>query len=166
MITIPECFWSRMLDEFSKDKRRVEQVCYFDGVMLDTSGVVTTLTFPRADNHAGRFNVSAEAMSEAGKHLRQHCLRRLAQVHTHPAEYGRGIPPGTTSWRTRKCRAQFHRTTAVWPVRPSLQDAGCHLRMDGGWRQLRPDELAEYLRVIPSFLISGPRRGGNMSDQV
>ena len=127
MITIPECFWSRMLDEFSKDTRQVEQVCYFDGVVVDTSGVVTTLTFPRADNHAGRFNVSAEAMSEAGKHLRQYRLRRLAQVHTHPTEW-----TGHSPWDDELAYSQMPGAISIvlpqfGRSRPSLQDAGCHL---------------------------------------
>src|SRR5438105_998999 len=84
MITIPDCMWELLLDEFAVEARQVEQVGYFDGVPFDVGGVVTTVTIPDADLRPRFFDVSPSAMSQAGKHFRAFRLVRLAQVHTHP----------------------------------------------------------------------------------
>jgi hypothetical protein len=163
MITIPENLWSEMLTRFAKETRRVEQVCYFDGVVVEGKtpiAVATTLTIPNAILHCGYFEVPAEAMSQAGKHMRALRLRRLAQVHTHPTEWTGHSP-------TDDARAYSQMNGAISIVlpdfgrgNPTLGDAGIHLRETQGWRQLDHDEASRQIRLVPSLFDfrSQPRR--------
>lgn len=152
MITIPESLWGAMLEEFSRDKRQVEQVCYFDGVLLGDDGAVTTMTTPSAVLEASRFHVPPEAMSEAGKHLRRFKLRRLAQVHTHPAEW-----TGHSRWDDEWAYSQLPGALSIvlphfGRAQPRLEQAGVHLRSSAGWRQLSPAEVPLYVRLVPGRL--------------
>jgi hypothetical protein len=158
MITIPEHFWSSMLEAFAKEHRQVEQVCYFDGIVeAGGDGVVTTLTIPNAQLHRQRFEVSPPAMSQAGKHFRVYRLKRLAQVHTHPTEWTAHSP-----WDDQKAYSQLSGAVSiVLPHfargRPGLSEAGVHVRTVVGWQSLSPAEVATRLRVIPSVLDFRPQ---------
>jgi hypothetical protein len=153
VITIPEHCWSLMLHEFAREIREVEQVCYLDGVMTSQGdGVVTSITFPNAQLFPGRFEVSPDAMSEAGKHFRAFNLRRLAQVHTHPSDW-----TGHSPWDDAKAYSQLAGAISiVLPnfarARPSISKAGIHVRMKSGWRALSQEEAARQVRTVPSTL--------------
>jgi hypothetical protein len=151
MISIPDHLWNRMLAEFSQELRRVEQVCYLDGVVCSHGEIVTTLTIPNAALHPGRFDVSPECMSQAGKHLRAHRLRRIAQVHTHPDAW-----VGHSPWDDQRAYSQQPgAVSVVLPhyarAHPRLEDAGVHLRTAAGWAQLHPAIVSQHVRIIPSF---------------
>jgi hypothetical protein len=153
MIVVPDHAWSIILDEFLKDSRGVEQVCYLDGVLdADGCGVVTTVTIPDARVEHGNFRVAPEAMSEAGRHMRTFRLRRLAQIHTHPSAWT-GHSPWDDAWAYSQLPGAI---SIVLPHyarhRPSLSEAGVHLRTVSGWRQLTPAEVAEHFHIVPSFL--------------
>jgi hypothetical protein len=145
-----------MLDEFEGETREVEQVAYIDGVVfedgLQTRAVATTLTIPDAMLEAGRFDVSADGMSEAGRHFRRYQMQRLAQVHTHPTDW-----VGHSQWDDQRAYSQaVGALSIVLPDfarhRPSFEDAGVHLRAQRGWRQLSEDEKAKRIRVVPGYL--------------
>jgi hypothetical protein len=141
-----------MLAEFAAEKRRVEQVCYFDGVAIDGGGIVTTMVIPRAKLEAGRFHVEPDAMSQAGRHLRAHRLRRLAQVHTHPTEWT-GHSPWDNAWAYSQLPGAI---SIVLPhfgsTKPTLEQVGVHLRTGAGWKELSPAELQQHLRLVPGVL--------------
>ena len=150
MITVPLQVWELMLEQFAREKRRVEQVCYLDGVATGGGGVVTTLTFPNAVLTAGWFEVSPGAMSQAGKHMRAHGLRRLAQVHTHPSDW-----VGHSPWDDQ--HAYSHRIGALSIVlprygrnSPSLAQVGIHIRTADGWQQIELAFVDKYIRIVPS----------------
>lgn len=152
MIVVPGLLWERMLAELPRGRPAVERVAYLDGVPMETGGVVTTLTVPNATLEPRRYSVSAEAMSEAGQHLRAQGLRRLAQVHTHG---GRWLGHSREDDR----RAYSQQDGAASIVLPhhgkhllTVADAGVHLREPDGWRRLKPHEVPDYLRVVPGFL--------------
>lgn len=155
MIVVPEHLWTCMLDEFAREPQLVEQVCYLDGVadpVGSAAAVATTLTLPRARLCPGRFEVPAEAMSEAGKHLRRHRLRRLVQVHTHPSLW-----TGHSPWDDAHAYSQLPGAVSVVLPNfargaPSLADAGVHVRTADGWCQLAADEVPHHLRIVPSLL--------------
>lgn len=152
MITIPGCFWEQMLDEFARRSRAVEQVCYFDGIRCGEDGVVVALTLPDARLFPDHFEVSSDAMSQAGKHLRQFRLRRLAQVHTHPTSW-----VGHSPWDDAKAYSQMDGAVSlVLPnharTRPRLSEAGVHVRTASGWEQLTVQNAAGVVRVTPSHL--------------
>lgn len=152
MITIPEYLWSRMLAEFARELRTVEQVCYFDGFRVGGDGVAVAVVFPNAKLLAGRFEVSPDSMSQAGKHFRQLGMVRLAQVHTHPESW-----VGHSHWDDERAYSQLpgamsivlpHHARQV----PALADAGIHLRAPTGWQQLSRQELDAHVRLVPSIL--------------
>jgi len=154
MITVPEHFWNSMLDGFAAELRTVEQVCYFDGIVAadDSWGVVTTITFPNAKLYPGRFEVPAEAMSQAGKHFRVLGMQRLTQIHTHPDKW-----TGHSPWDDAKAYSQ--RPGAISIVlphfgrgRPTLSQCGVHLKVQGGWKQIETEQIFQHLRIIPSEL--------------
>jgi hypothetical protein len=142
-----------MLHEFAKEVREVEQVCYLDGVMASQGdGVVTSITFPNAQLFPGRFEVSPDAMSEAGKHFRALKLKRLAQVRTHPGDW-----TGHSSWDDARAYSQLAGAVSiVLPhfarASPSILKAGVHVRMKNGWRALSVEEAARQVRIVPSTL--------------
>ncbi len=152
MIVVTETLWERMLVEFYRLGPSKERVAYLDGVPMQGGGVVTTLTLPDAVLEPRRYRISADAMSEAGGHLRAHRLRRLAQVHTHGR---RGVDHSHDDDR----RAYSQKDGAVSIVlpyhakrKPEIADAGVHVREPAGWRRLEPSAVADYLRVVPGFL--------------
>lgn len=152
MIVVPETLWERMLGEFRQLGPSKECVTYFDGVPTRDGGVVTTLTMPDAVLEPRRYRISADAMSQAGEHLRAHRLRRLAQVHTHG---DRGV--GHSSEDDRRAYSQQDGAVSiVLPYhakrKPTIADAGVHVREPGGWRRLEPYEISDHLRVVPGFL--------------
>lgn len=157
MITIPDWIWERMLDAFAQETRDVERVAYLDGVLVGSkngveTGVVTTLTFPNADLYPGYFSVTPEAMSEAGEHLHEHNLCRLAQVHTHPGSW-----TGHSEWDDRRAYSQWPGAISiVLPsharFRPQLKDAGVHLRTEDAWQEVAPDHVSQYLQIVSATL--------------
>jgi hypothetical protein len=159
MIVVPDAIWKRMLDVFVRNRGDYEQVAYLDGYTCsEVLGVATTLTFPLARSQALHFVVTADAMSAAGKHLRAHRMRRLAQVHTHPAEWT-GHSPFDDE------RAYSQRPGAVSIVlphyarrRPSPSEAGIHVRAEQGWIELDAAAAQAFIRVVPSEINLRGRR--------
>lgn len=152
MITIPDYFWERMLDEFALRKKGVEQVCYFDGIRSGEDGVVVALTLPQAKLFSDHFEVSPDAMSQAGKHLRRFQVKRLMQIHTHP-----GAWVGHSPWDDAKAYSQLDGALSlVLPnharARPRFEDAGVHIRTHRGWEQLTKQRTAEMVRIVPSYM--------------
>jgi hypothetical protein len=152
MIVIATALWERMLDAFSEFDRDLERVAYFDGVAFAEGGVATTLCLPLARSQPRSFQVPAEAMSAAGKHLRAHRMRRLAQVHTHPGDW-----TGHSPYDDK--RAYSQRPGAISIVlpsyarnRPTLAEAGVHVRGEDLWRELEPREVDSFVRAVPSVI--------------
>lgn len=155
MITIPDWIWFRMLDEFTRIRGNVERVAFLDGVAIAPGGVVTTLTIPDAVLRPRYYEISADAMSQAGKHLRTHRLVRLAQVHTHPDAWTDHSPIDDK----RAYSQELDATSIVLPfhgcTRPglSLSDGvGVLVREVDGWRRLDADEVMERVRIVPATL--------------
>lgn len=152
MILIPESSWASLLDEFARVGRAVERVAYLDGIRQGSIGVVTSITIPEADLHPGHYDVSAEAMSQAGQHFRQYGLERLAQVHTHRGDWCNHSPRDDE-------RAYSLRDGSVSIVlphhalnRPGPADGVVHVRRAGQWQALSVDEASAFVRLVPSLL--------------
>lgn len=151
MIIIPHLIWNKMLEEFRKRWRRVEQVAYLDGIESGINlSVVTTLTIPDAKLGRANFSVSATAMNEAGQHLGT--LTRLAQVHTHPTEW-------VGHSETDDYRAYSHHNGAVSIVLPnygrgnfSNEEVGIHVCENKIWRELLQSDKKAFLQFVPSLL--------------
>jgi hypothetical protein len=152
VIVIPEAIWDRLLDEFARTRGPVERVAFLDGVRSGDVGVVTTLTIPDAELSPGFYDVSAEAMSQAGAHLRQHAMARLAQVHTHGFD-------GCQHSSRDDAMAYSQRegaTSIVLPHhaahRPRPEHGAIHRRTEHGWIVLEPRAAAAAIHIVPSLL--------------
>jgi hypothetical protein len=156
MIAIPAWAWKALVDTFTDTVGLVERVVFLDGVAAGDSpldgGVVTTVTLPQADESEGHWHVNANEMSRAGGHLRVYGLTRLCQVHSHPGPW-----TGHSSADDELAFSQAPGAISiVLPAHgltcPGLGDAGVHRREDRSWRQLEHDEVARYVKVVPSVL--------------
>src|SRR4051812_39012907 len=153
MILLPNVHWDRLLAEFGKIRRRVERVGYLDGFQSNEVSVVTTVTVPDAELHPAYFDVRAEAMSEAGKHLRAFRLVRLAQVHTHPGDDTRH------SWidDTRTYSQVPGAVSIVLPRharhKPGPHKGSVHIREPTGWRELSDGEARALIKIVPGACV-------------
>ena len=152
MLVIPESVWERLLDGFAQTAAAVERVAFLDGVRIGETGVVTTITFPDAQLHAQYYDVPADAMSRAGRHLREHRLARLAQVHTHGGLDCRHSARDDEHAYTQREGA----VSVVLPNhaagRPLPHDGLIHVRAEDGWIVLDDEHAAHAVRLVPSHL--------------
>lgn len=156
MIVIPTFAWKTVIDTFTCGVGLVERVAFLDGIAAGPDpahgGVVTTITFPNATESAGHWEVDVADMSEAGRHLRSYGLVRLTQIHSHP-----GAWVGHSPTDDERAFSQAPGTISiVLPghalTYPGLSDAGVHVREKRGWRELDHDEVAGYIRIVPSVI--------------
>jgi hypothetical protein len=152
VILIPDGLWASLLDEFARVPPTVERVAFLDGVREGDVAFVTTITIPDADLHPGFYDVSAEAMSQAGRHLREHGLARIAQVHTHGGS-------GCRHSGRDDDKAYSQRVGSVSIVlphhaarRPGPTEGLVHVRFPDGWVPITPAETVTSIRIIPSLL--------------
>lgn len=161
MLTLTDAIWQHLLALLATSPAGVERVAYLDGIRTSdgtgdsggtSTGVVTTVSVPHAVQSAGHFTVSAEEMSRAGAHLRQHGLARLAQVHTHPGHDTRHSISDDERAYSRKAGA----VSIVLPWHaaddPAPTDGTIHVHDGHAWRSLSQAEAAEAIRVIPGTI--------------
>lgn len=159
-IRIPEAVWKTVLDLFQRHKPGVERVAYLDGFRVDETGypdsslrdqiyVATTVVVPDAVLSPRNYSVPAQAISDAGRHLRTGRMTRVAQVHSHGNDWVEHS--GTDDEHAYSQRAgaisvvvPFHGTGL-----PALAQCGVHLRTEAGWQRVRPDAV---IKIIPSVL--------------
>jgi len=132
-------------------------VAYLDGVRFRDSdgilqGVATTVTVPDTVTTPRNYTVSATAMSQAGEHFTVLGLVRLAQVHTHgQARVGHSPVDDGRAYSQRDGALSL-----VLPYhavcRPSLRQAGVHLREPDGWRRITVDEIDGVVRLVPGLI--------------
>jgi hypothetical protein len=152
VISIPDFLWERLLDEFARLNDPVERVAYLDGFRVGDQKVVTTVTIPDAELHAGYYDVTSAAMSQAGQHFRTYGLARLGQVHTHGG-------PGC-GHSTRDDEAAYSQrigsVSIVLPYhgqhRPHPTDGSVHIRRHEGWVALDTSQADAAVRLLPSLL--------------
>lgn len=152
MIWIPEALWEQLLDEFHRVSKTVERVAYLDGFRVGDDGVVTTVCIPDAELCPGYYNVSAQAMSQAGQHLRIYGMVRLAQVHTHGgAGCGHSPRDDAAAYSQRPGSVSivlpFHGVS-----RPAPTAGAIHSRQEPGWVLLDAAQAPAACQLIPSFL--------------
>jgi hypothetical protein len=157
VLSIPEAVWRSLLDAFATAPPGHERVAYLDGVRYrhgdgTVHGIATTVTVPDAVTSPGNYTVSTAAMAQAGEHFDVLGLVRLAQVHSH----GNGCVDH--SWVDDR-RAYSQRDGALSLVlphhaagRPTLWQAGVHLRDAAGWRRVTGDEINDIVRLLPGLI--------------
>jgi hypothetical protein len=157
VLTIPDPVWRALLDVFATSLPGHERVAYLDGVRYrdrtsTVQGIATTVTVPNAVTSPGNFTVSAAAMEQAGDHFDVLGLVRLAQVHTHGNDWV------NHSWVDDQ-RAYSQRDGALSLVlpyhaagRPTLWQAGVHVREPAGWRRVTGKEINTLIRLLPGLI--------------
>jgi hypothetical protein len=157
VLTIPDPLWRTLLDTFATAPPGHERVAYLDGIRYrdpagTMQGIATTVTVPDAVTSPGNFTVSAAAMDQAGDHFDVLGLVRLAQVHTHGNHWV------NHSWVDDQ-RAYSQRDGALSLVlpfhatgRPTLWQAGVHLREPVGWRRVTGEEINTLIRLLPGLI--------------
>lgn len=155
MLTLTDATWKQMLAMLATSPGDVERVAYLDGIRAGDGtcrdiGIVTTVTVPHAVQSAGHFTVSAQEMSRAGAHLRQHGLVRLAQVHTHPGHDTRHSPIDDEC--AYSCKASAVSIVLPWHAadNPSPTDGAVHVYENHGWRRLSQIDAEAFIRIIPA----------------
>lgn len=153
-LLLPARFWSRALVVLRERPNRRERVAYFDGAELldeqgETVGVVTTLTVPHARSRAGFFDVSADDMSEAGRHFRPHGLVRLAQIHSHPGSWvGHSEVDDSQAYSQRQGAISIVVPNYALTA-PGFMECGVHLRGTDAWVELNDEQKRSLIRVVP-----------------
>lgn len=153
MLTLSDASWRQLLELLATSPARVERVAYLDGIRLaGGDGVVTTATVPQAQQSAGHFTVTADEMSRAGKHLRNHGLVRLAQVHTHPGlDVDHSIIDDTCAY-SRKQGA----ISIVLPRHaagdPLPTEGAVHVHDGQQWHRLSPVDAAAFVKLVPAVV--------------
>ncbi len=160
MLTIPEPVWDTLLTAFAAAPPGHERVAYLDGIRFRgpdgiMHGIATTVTVPDAVTTPYNFQVSPDAMAQAGEHFTPLGLVRLAQVHTH----GNAC---TRHSETDDQRAYSQRDGALSLVlphhatgAPRPAQAGVHVREPVGWRRAHPDDAALLVRLVPGLIDHG-----------
>jgi hypothetical protein len=152
-LVIPAACWSAVVEALGEAPHDREHIAYLDGP-IPTGNVltVTTVTLPEATERRGSFDIIADQMSRAGRHLRPLGMLRLAQVHSHPNSW-------TGHSRYDDSMAFSQRDGAISIVvphfarcAPGLGDCGVHVREPNGWRELYDEEKAARARVVPSLV--------------
>lgn len=155
MITIPDVLWDEMLDRFAEHPAGLERVAYLDGVRYTSTdgaehGVATTLVIPRATLRPRNYEISADAMAEAGKHLHPNGLKRLLQVHTHGNDWIDHSDTDDDLAFTRREGA----ISIVLPFharrRPTPLDGGVHRRGTDGWTRMHGADATGLVRLVGS----------------
>jgi len=152
MIVLSQLIWDTLLEEFRWPRSAVERVAYIDGISAGELQVATTLTFPNAEMHPSYFTVSAEAMSEAGKHFRLFGMERIAQVHTHPGPRVKHSPFDDESAYSQTDGAVSIVIAQHARQRPSLTNCGVHVRDANCWRCLTAAQIEQAIRLVPGCL--------------
>lgn len=148
MILLPEAVWETLIAEFARSRRRVEQVAFLDGIELGGCELVTTLTFPNAVLRPRNFAISSAAMSEAGQHLSDYV--RIAQVHTHPGDWVGHSEHDDDFAYSRHEGAISIVIPNYGTGRTGFASSAVHVFRAGNWDELRSDEKADFITLIPS----------------
>lgn len=149
---IGENLWERVLDLLLEPAGSVERVGFIDGVVTSGISVATTVVVPNASLHGGFYDVSADAMSQAGKHMRRHGLQRIAQVHTHERAWVGHSNRDDTLAYSREDGAISIVVPHHGRQRTPLVACGIHVCEARRWRQLDQPEIDEFFRIVPSEL--------------
>lgn len=149
MVRISDAVWEALLDALNALPPGVERVAFLDGFGPIGDGVVTTVTVPNADLHPGWYDISVEAMSEAGAHLRKRSMTRLAQVHTHGGSGCRHSGRDDVLAYSQRPGA----LSIVLPYhairRPRLTDGVVHIRAAESWIPLKAAEVPAWVQEVP-----------------
>jgi hypothetical protein len=137
-----------LVASFAEEEPR-EGVVYWFGCELGARAIVTTLIVPDADTSGGDVVTSAAANAEALTAIVDTPLVLLGQAHSHPGGHVFHSPVDD-----RETFAQFPGALSVvipyfgW-YGTDLTRCGVHRHLDGAFRRVPSDSVAEHLVVLP-----------------
>ncbi len=138
----------RLLASFAA-VRPAEGIVYWFGLELGLRAVVASIVIPDADTRHGDVVTSAAANAEALGAVVGTPLVLLGQAHSHPRTAVRHSPVDD-----RETFAQFPGALSVvipyfgW-YGTDLTRCGVHRHLDGAFRRVPSDSVAEHLVVLP-----------------
>jgi hypothetical protein len=141
---------ARLLSSFAIGEES-EGVVYWFGLELRKRAIVTTLVVPDADTSMGTVRTSAAANAEAVGAIAGTPLVLLGQAHSHPGEW---VDHSIVD--DRETFAQFPGAVSVvvpYYARGAMEltKCGVHRYIEGKYRRLRAEDVAEHLRVLPGL---------------
>lgn len=149
----PTVAWQTAMTVLREPPHDRERVVYLDGPMPQNNvAVATTVTVPSADAHAGHYEVSAQAMSRAGQHLRRLRLIRVAQIHSHPGGWTGHSPYDDEMAFSQRYGALSIVVPHFAGCAPGLADCSVHIRNERGWREVDDAEKRATVLIVPSLV--------------
>lgn len=132
----------------------VETACYWFGMEIDTSQIVTTLVIPRLYQAKRNYRINPVSSQRLAHEMSEQGLVNLAQVHTHPPDCGVEHSPydDHAAYSTRT-----HALSFVWPdygrsASHDLGNVGVHECRGGHWILLTASQVAERVRLLHSIV--------------
>ena len=158
MIILPSSIWDSVLTDLRRGLRRLEHVAFLDGIETDDYKVVTTTTIPKAKLAPRTYTICPAAMAEAGKHLFEYGLVRIAQVHSHPSAFVEHSPYDDEMAYSRHEGAMSIVLPHYAKKNATLESAGVHVYQSRRWIRIDPAQISDWIRIVPSFLKFNRRR--------
>lgn len=131
----------------------VETACFWFGIEAESVQVVTTIAAPSLFQTAGNYQVDPASWRRLIKRMRSLGLDIIAQVHTHPVDFG-----VKHSWidDERGYSTTNGSLSIVWPdygrqFDYQLDSLGVHEIRDGDWTLLSEAERHRRMRVVDDF---------------
>ena len=131
----------------------VETACFWFGCEVQNYQIVTTIAVPKLYQSPGNYKVDQSSWRRLVHSMRKQNLTNLAQVHTHPIDYGvnhsgyddersYSTKPGSLSlvW------ADYGRVGTF-----DLDGIGVHERFGDEWVLLNNSKVAERIMVVDDF---------------
>jgi hypothetical protein len=151
-LILPAKIWGEAIGILRRPPHDRERILYLDGPRGTDPGVATTITVPDAFEHEGHFSVDPLQMRRAGRHLRRFGMTRLAQIHTHPADWTGHSPHDDEMAFSQRDGAISVVIPDFAGTVPGILDCGVHIREPRGWRELDYMEKAQTVRIVPSLI--------------
>jgi hypothetical protein len=145
----------------------VETACFWFGVEEARVQIVTTIAVPALFQTAGNYRVDPDSWRRVVARMRRFGLITLAQVHTHPFDYGvkHSFIDDERSYSTAAGSLSI-----VWPDYGSgfdyrLASLGVHEVRDGVWELLTSAEREQRIKIVDDFAdFRWAIRSGGISD--
>jgi hypothetical protein len=131
----------------------VETACFWFGPEVDDIQVVTTVSVPTLFQTAGNYRVEPASWRRLIQRMRESNLRLLAQVHTHPIDYGvkHSWVDDEKGYSTANASLSL-----VWPdygrdFSYQLDSLGVHEIRRGEWVLLSEADVHRRVQVVDDF---------------
>lgn len=150
-----QCIWSRGIKELAHwGKKRWEGLVLFGGHAgpIERSALVTTCLIPKKGHWGGGVRLGTDDFISLTTTLRELDLHLLAQMHSHPGDFGHS--PGDELLATCFRKGFISIVVPSYAQQDRILPADCYIYEyigDWKWRLLTKDEVSERIGIIPSL---------------